>query len=545
LWVAGWLVAMMASIPSGGAVGQEAGPSASFRLVHPDRQAAAMLKLFEGSRAAHPAAALGAWKRATREPDRLGKPIEAVISFFNPDMIAEWKILDGAEYHLGLDPETNSRRWRLDVPGDDGTFAALITALRLTGGGQESPLADGQPAVERLGGPGAAVGTRGGPGRGITLASSRAALGLAVPRASDLLPLAGTFESGLVFRVDPGRLSSSRWASVRLRRVVELARGLGCRSALGSLGLSGDRLALEVDTELERGQPISRPMLETSGIEPAWIGWIPIDQAAACACLALGRGPGFWDDVFAVADRVDRADPARADLAPLRTRLNLLATAAGVRLEADLWPHLRGATFALLADPADSGRAGRALVALHLDEKAAARRLADEVIPRLADMAGGLKKTRPVPGTQGPKGVPIAPSTARPLGRVGGRPVEVAVRDQTVLIGWGEGALGAALRAGGRQEESVATLMGKTGPGPGSRPPARLAAFWPGRMPIPVRGLDGPTPLARALAQGPPITWVGWNHGDRAADRIAWPGLSAAVRRFLDAIPLDAASDMR
>ena len=63
------------------------------RLVHPERQAAEILRLFEGSPAPHPAAALAAWKRASSEPDRLGKTTEAVISFFNPEMVAEWKVV--------------------------------------------------------------------------------------------------------------------------------------------------------------------------------------------------------------------------------------------------------------------------------------------------------------------------------------------------------------------------------------------------------------------------------------------------------------------
>ena len=143
--------------------GQETGtgPEIVFRLVHPDRQAATILHLFEGCRVPHPAAALAAWKRATGDPKQLGKPIEAVISFFNPEMVREWGVLHEAEFQLRLDPEDGSARWRFAAPRDDGTLAALITALRLTGGGDEAPLADGRRAVERLGGPGAAVATRG------------------------------------------------------------------------------------------------------------------------------------------------------------------------------------------------------------------------------------------------------------------------------------------------------------------------------------------------------------------------------------------------
>ena len=45
--------------------------------------------------------------------------------------------------------------------------------------------------------------------------------------------------------------------------------------------------------------------------------------------LAFEPGAAFWDSAFALADRVDRADPSRAGVAPLRTRFNLLAAAAG------------------------------------------------------------------------------------------------------------------------------------------------------------------------------------------------------------------------
>ena len=65
---------------------REASAGITISFVHPERQAAAVLRLFDGSRAAHPAAALAAWKQATRNPQQLGKRLEAVISFFNPEM---------------------------------------------------------------------------------------------------------------------------------------------------------------------------------------------------------------------------------------------------------------------------------------------------------------------------------------------------------------------------------------------------------------------------------------------------------------------------
>src|SRR4051812_15445445 len=51
-------------------------PALTVRLAHPDRQLAHLLVLFEGAKAPHPAAALAGWKRATRDPGGLGKPLE-------------------------------------------------------------------------------------------------------------------------------------------------------------------------------------------------------------------------------------------------------------------------------------------------------------------------------------------------------------------------------------------------------------------------------------------------------------------------------------
>src|SRR5271157_5311927 len=176
------IVGLVVMQPRANAIGPEQATSGEpivVRLVHPDRQAAAVLHLFEGCAAPHPAAALAAWKRSTRDPDQLGKPLEAVISFFNPEMVREWSVFHEARFQLEFDPETGSGRWRLTVPGDDGTLAALITALRLSGGGNEAPVGNGTIAVNRLGGPGAAVAARIGGGRRSGKLAGRARSGFA------------------------------------------------------------------------------------------------------------------------------------------------------------------------------------------------------------------------------------------------------------------------------------------------------------------------------------------------------------------------------
>ncbi len=245
------------------------GPEVVFRLIHPDRQAATALRLFEGCRAPHPAAALAAWKRSTRDRNQLGKPLEAVISFFNPEMVREWHVMHEAKLQLGLDPGTGKPRWSLVVPHDDGTIAALVTSLRLSEGNEEAPMEieEERIAVQRLGGHGAAVAARSQ--RGLVLAGSRADLERAVvpnkaatvteskvsQQGETGVPLTSTLESGLIFRFQRGRSAVPAQGNLVLRRVIEAADGLGLRTALGMMGIQNDQLAIELERGARCGQP--------------------------------------------------------------------------------------------------------------------------------------------------------------------------------------------------------------------------------------------------------------------------------------------------
>ena len=120
------------------------------RLVHPEQQSAALLKLFEGAPARHPAAALASWKAVARSPRDLGKPLEALIALFNPEMAHEWQVMHGAKLVANWDPARGRPTWYALVPRDDGTIAAAVTAGRLSDGVADTPLnVDGnQIAVE-------------------------------------------------------------------------------------------------------------------------------------------------------------------------------------------------------------------------------------------------------------------------------------------------------------------------------------------------------------------------------------------------------------
>ena len=125
------------------------------RVVRPDVQAERVIALFRGNRAPHPAAALSAWKHATGGKGSLGKPLEAAIAALNPAMVPELRHLHGTEFAVGFEPVAGRPWWWATLPDDDGSFAAVASALSLTDGASDQALGD--LAVLRLGPPGSAL----------------------------------------------------------------------------------------------------------------------------------------------------------------------------------------------------------------------------------------------------------------------------------------------------------------------------------------------------------------------------------------------------
>jgi len=498
-------------------------PALVVRAIHPDRQAAAVIDLFDGSRAANPAAAMAAWRRATGRHDAIGKTLQAVAALFNPMMVPEWRPLHGARFDLATG---DGLAWGVAVPNDDGAIAALVTSLRLSGGADEPPILDPPIAVKRLGESGAALAAR-LPGA-LAFAGRRDMLIAEVARLRageiDPSPTApfGSLDSGFRLSLHPDRLAIDDQTDPRLARLATAARAVGLTATDGMLGLRGGRLELELVSRFERD---GTNEANSPALDPSWLAWFPERETGAAVAVVLGPGAEFWDGLFMVADAIDRADPARADLAPLRTRLNFLGLARGVRLEADLWPQLRGASLGLLIDEGPPGKLGGAIVALHAADAQAARRILDRVVSPLAALAGsGASKPDAEPS-------PVA------LGRVSGRPLEAVARGSTVLIAWGEGALARVLQSAETPNESVAALLKRKDDASDGRSINRFAAVWPGRT-ASALGAWGPnSPFAAALADGSPVVWRGGWDGDLAWDAIRWPELRGVVARFLERIP--------
>lgn len=453
-------------------------PAVVVHLSRPDEQARRVIALFRNARAPHPAAALAAWKNATGES--LGKPIEALIAAFNPGMIRELRSLDDAELTLrfGTPPH-----WRLLLPRDDGSLAAFLPALGLTDGKIEPSI--GAATILRLGPPGAPLGAlRAG---GLVVASDVAQLNEGLTAPSDTRPSTG--RSGPEIQLDPSALR--HLSRIEARRLAVLLDSLGCDRATCQFGIDAhDTFAIRFTTHLDAPAPA------LPAIDPAWLDPIPVSSVVGAFAIALDLQGQSLDALFATFDRIEKADPDRAGVAPLRTRLNLLTAAAKVFPDIDLWPHLRGVVGAVLtgAPGALSG-----VMVLQTDSPEAAARIATRVVPRLS--AAFLPK----------------------------RPLDLKAVGPAVFIGIGAGALDAALDAAAHPDHSASATIRA---GWGSQAPHRAGAFWPGRVP----GVD--PRLARALIAAPPARWVGLARGAILDDEIRWKGLDAVVKQGLEGLPL-------
>lgn len=487
-----------------GARGDDTSPAISVRLVRPDEQLERLIALFEGARSPHPAAALSAWKHASAAKSGLGKPLEAAIAALNPAMVRELRSIHDAGIDVRFDPGTGTVRWRARLPGDDGSLAALATALALTDGAIDAPAGDS--TVLRLGPPGAPV-SASLPGL-FVVAGTRLDLveGLAEQR-SQVRPVVTS--SGCHFQIFPRGLRSS--ASLSLRRLGEGLIAAGCQTAEGRLELVGETISLSFSCQVERptrGGPI----------EPAWLDAVPASNTIAAFAVSIETAAEAFDTAFELADRVEKADPARAEVAPLRTRFNLLAAAARVRLEADFWPKLRGVSGFVTAD--HQGIVDGAVVLLHAVDGDAAKRIAGHVLPRLAASYG--KPTR----------FETRDSKNQALLMHDGRPLIVSGRGPSVWIGWGERALEAGLEAAANQDKSAGRTIRS---GWGAIAPQRAGAFWPGRLGV----ISAPgSALTTALAEAPPVLWVGRIDGRSSLDLVSWNGAREVLKRWLDELPL-------
>ena len=90
---------------------------------------------------------------------------------------------------------------------------------------------------------------------------------------------------------------------------MALLQGLGSRRITGNLAVNDDTLALDVTTLIVRGGPSSPLPAGSAVVDRGWLTWVPAKDAMGAVSIAFEPGAAFWDRAFALADRIERADP--------------------------------------------------------------------------------------------------------------------------------------------------------------------------------------------------------------------------------------------
>lgn len=502
-------------------------PALTIRAVQPDTQLARLLALFEGERVRHPAEALAAWRRATGGHDGISKAAQATLAVLNPEMVRELRLLRDAEFRLGFGATRADRPWwGATMPGDDGSFAAMGAALALTDGAAMPPVEGLE--VDRLGPPGTPLMAR-DESNGVALASDPKRLDEAVARLRDPgRPEIDGVEGldGWVARLDVSALGVGADGPEDLarRRVAEGLAGLGCRAIEADAALHGEVLEIRVSGMYPDGPPVDAPL------DPSWLDWVPADRVAGALAFATDEAGAAWNAAFAAADRVDRADPARAEAAPLRARLGLLALAAGIRPEADLWPLMRGATACVLAD--EAGELDGALLVLHARDDASARRIARRVIRPLAARLGAEDFAAWIDDES-------TTSAYDAAGSAFGRPLELTIRGRSVVVAWGVGVMAMSLEARAFPGRSAGSALREAWPAL-ETVPQRAGALWPGRVQLAGLAPDlAGSAFEEALDDSSPILWWGMAKAAATLDHVRIDGLQGIVHRTLERLPLE------
>jgi hypothetical protein len=483
----------------------------SLRLIRPDHALETLLGLFDQTAVKSPAAALARWRAATGRAEVLDKTAQAVIAVLNPEMARELAALDGASAHFRLDAD-GTLQWHLAIPRDDGAFAAFATATALTEGGAEAPLEPSGAQVDRLDRDGRVLSAR--LGSSLVFGSSRLELASGLKEIS-LPPKSPPVHDHpcWIAEIDPAALQTARQEP--LRTVAAILHALAATSLYAEGALETDVLSVRFQTNLAGAAASCAP------VRAEWLQPVP-DHAAGAFALALDRSGEVVSALYRLGDALQKPRAPGERPAPLRTRVNTLAAAAGLFPELELWPRLDGVSgwLALGRDKVVDSCA----IFLHFHDTRSAEALAHRLTARAALL---LKTTGPPQSTLYPKRAGTL-ATGKVVATLHGRPVGILLRGATLAVTWGEGAL-ASTRASWQGETPRA--FPEIEKVIAARRPQRLAAIWPGRL------LAGSRGTLRLAVETAPILWSGTTNGAALDDWIEWSNLRATVKAVVDALP--------
>ncbi len=479
---------VLAAVLCAGPTPAQAPPFLTIRLVEPKVQGERLLALFNGTKAPHPAAALAGYRHAHRGISGLSKGAEAGIAALNPRMVRELGLFNNATVEFKRRPD-GKLGWNALILNDDGSLDAVGTAFALTDGLSLPPI-DGA-TVDRLGPPGAPLLAK----RGAKLIVGGAAEDVndGLLRTDSAVPSA--LRSGFASRIVPENLTNAN-DSLTNRRILEAFRAVGAKTIDTTVALEDDRVVATVTTGL------AAPINAKLAIEPDWLAIPSNTQLVAAFAFALDSSPAAWNSLFQVIDRVERVDPAYANVAPARLRLGLIFGRAKVRPDSDLYPVIQGVSGFVTGD---KGKAAGALVRIHVRDELAAKKLASETLPRLI-IAFRLGKSAPGEGG----GFVI-----------NGKPLSIIANGRTVEVNWG------SVEKANLENRPSWIKDSLTNPGV-----ARLVAFWPEQI------------ATIKVPAGEPVVWVGRNLDSQTRDEIRWTSLKSLVKTLVDRLEITPPPDI-
>lgn len=488
-----------------------------------------VLDLFNQSPYQSPAQAVAAAKASGIAPGGGNKTIEAVLSLFNPEMASNLGSLEKSVF--SLEPNVLNKRidWRFGVLHDDGTFDALVTALALDQSTSEPNFAG--RTIERLG-PNLVVARS---QNEIYFGPDLKILHQGISTQSDvrITELQSPLKSGLWLRSNP-----RKWPASLGRNIQEFI-------ALQAL----KRFSAGSDVELRVfpwGESIQAECIDllsdvpVSPVQPSWLDrWEPALRGRIMAQASFGLDPRkpFWNQFFTIATELERSIPGRERVASLRDRLNLAALLAKVSPETDLYPNLVGLTLGAVTP--DDPRVPPTIVAtLHTRDIKSTQTLVEKVVVPVVRTLGSDPQT--------PKQLQKKPRTdgnIRGLSIVQGRPMFLFIDGTDVCLIWGARNVAEAVVNHKLANSAGQTVAGKwLGQFAKAGPVHRAASIYPESI-VRWRVMLGETPTVwtDAMADTPPIVWLGRTQSGGSRDIIAYSGSRQFVNQLLARIPKEQA----
>lgn len=493
------------------------------RPVNLEKVWANVIELTRGTDFKSPAEAVASAKSHNFQPYGGNKTFEAAISIFNPQIAKYFGKLDKSIFSLYSNPASKTVQWRMGLIEDDGTFEALITALKLDKVATQSRSDSYEELSSGI--------TAARANRELYLGSSKTNLENAIRSREDLIILAEKppIDAGLWFVANPAKWPLSITRNMNELLVLQSIRRMAAGKEVEIRAFPwGESVQVEC-LDFFRANPVS-PVL------PAWLSqWECGLRGRLIAQASIGLDPGkpFWNKLFTIITEIERSIPGREKVANARDRINLAALLARISPETDLYPNLIGLTVGAVA-PDDAKSPPTVVATLHARDARATQVLVEKFVMPLFRTIGDDPKNnnhRPLPDKSDLR--------IRGISLVQNRPIYLFINQTDIFIVWGarnvaENMLGQI----GSKPPAVSIAESWFNQLAQSGPVHRVITFYPEAL-VRWQVITGQktTAWTDAATGLPPVVWLGRNDNGKSRDIIVFSGLRDYANAVIRQIP--------